>query len=84
MLVLATSVLVTDGNKKVVKVPYIYYLVRFQEEQIKTLLNIDSKINAISSSYIKKLDLKVWQINVRAQKIDDFTLEIFGMIIADF
>ena len=59
MSVLITSMLMTDNNKKVVKVPEIYYLVRFQEEQIKALVNNSSKINAMSSSYIKKLGFKV-------------------------
>ena len=34
---------ITDGGKKVVKVPCIYYLVWFQEEQVRALLDSGSK-----------------------------------------
>ena len=39
--------------------PYIYYLVQFQEKQIKTLFDSNSKINTMSFSYIKKLSFKI-------------------------
>ena len=85
MSVLATSVPVTNGDKKVVvKVPCIYYPVRFQEEQIRALLNSGSEVNAMSLAYAKRLGLKTRKTNVGAQKIDGSTLEIFGMVIADF
>ena len=38
----------------------------------------------MSFSYAKKLDLKVWQTNIGAQKINSSALEIFKMVIADF
>ena len=75
---------VTDGGKKVVKVPYIYYPVWFQEEQVKALLDSSSEINAMNSDFAWKLDLKVWKTNVGAQKIDGSALETFGIVIADF
>ena len=79
------SVLVTEtSGKKVVRVPCIHYLIQFQEEQVRALLNSGSKVNAMSPAYAKRLGLKTWKINVRAQKIDDFILETFGMVIADF
>ena len=88
MLVLATSVSVTDGGKEVVRVPCIHYPVRFQEdqgqEQVKALLNSGSKVNAMSPAYAKKLGLKTRKTNVGAQKIDGSALETFGMMIADF
>ena len=34
--------------------------------------------------FARKLSLKVWKINVGAQKIDGFALETFAMVIADF
>ena len=83
-MVLATFVPVTNDDEKVVKVLCIYYSIRFQEKQIKALLNNDNKINAMSLGYTKKLGPKVWQINARAQKIDCFTLEIFEIVIANF
>ena len=85
MSVSATSVPVTDGGKEViVRVPCIHYLVRFQEEQIKALLNNSSEINAMSPTYVKRLSLKTWKTNIGAQKIDGSALETFGMMIADF
>ena len=38
----------------------------------------------MSSGYVKKLGLKVWQINVKAQKIDSFNLKTFEIVIVDF
>ena len=75
---------VINDGKKVVKMLCIYYLVRFQEKQIKTLLDSGSEVNAINPNYTWKLRLKIWKTNVKAQKIDGSTLEIFGMVIADF
>ena len=87
MSVLATSVPVTNGGKKVIiRVPYIHYPVWFQEdqEQVRALLDSRSKVNAMSLAYAKKLGLKTWKTNVGAQEIDSSTLETFGMVIADF
>ena len=85
---MATSVLVTDGGKQVVRVPYIYYPVQFQEDQgqkqVRALLNSGSGVNAISLAYAKRLGLKARKINVGAQKINGSTLKTFGMVIADF
>lgn len=52
-LALTIFITVTDDNKEVVKVPCIYYPVYFKEdkEQVKTLLNIGSKVNAMNSSF---------------------------------
>ena len=89
VLVLAISVPVTDNkSEKVVleKVPFINYPVWFQEsqEQVKTLLDISSNVSAMSPAYAIKLGLKTWKTNIRAQKINDLALEIFGIVIADF
>ena len=86
--VLATSVPVTEtsGKEVDVRVSYIYYLIRFQEdqEQVRALLNSGSEVNAMSPAYAKRLGLKTRKTNVRAQKIDGSALETFGMVIADF
>ena len=75
----------TDGGEEVVvRVSCIYYLVRFQEEQVKVLLDSSSKVNAMSPVYAKKLGLKTRKTNVEARKIDGSALETFGMVIADF
>ena len=76
---------VTDGGEEVVaRVSCIHYPVRFQEEQVRALLNSGSKVNAMSPIYTKKLGLKTRRTNVGAQKIDGSILETFGMVIADF
>ena len=64
--------------------PCIQYPVQFQEKQVKVLLNSGNEVNAINPNFAQKLGLKVWKTNVRVQKIDGSTLEIFGMVIADF
>ena len=85
MSVLVTSLLVTGSNEKVVvRVPCIHYSVRFQEEQVRALLDSGNKVNAMNSDYAWKLGLKIWRTNVGAQKIDDSALETFKMVIADF
>ena len=88
MLVLVTSVLVTDGSKKVVKIPCIYYPIQFQgqegQEQVKALLNSNSKINVMNPAFIRKLGLYIQKTNVGAQKIDGSTLGTFKMVITDF
>ena len=86
VLILATSVSKIDGSNEIVRVLYIYYLVCFQEDQkqVRALFNKGNKINAMSPAYTKKLGLKTWKINVRAQKIDGSALETFGMVIAGF
>ena len=82
--VLTTSVSLTDGSEGVVKVSCIHYPVRFQEEQVRVLLDSGSKVNTMSPAYAEKLGLKTWTTNVGAQKIDGSALEMFGMVIADF
>ena len=86
MLVLATSVPVTDGGEKViVKILCIHYFIWFQEnqEQVRALLDSGSKVNAMNFAFAWKLGLHIRKTNVRAQKIEDSTLKTFGMIIAD-
>ena len=75
-----------EGEEVVVRVPYIYYPVRFQEdqEQVRALLDSGSEVNAMSPTYAIWLGLKTWKTNVGAQKIDGSALETFGMVIADF
>ena len=74
------------SSKKVTKMRCIHYPVWFQEsqEQVKALLNGDSEVNAISSTFVRKLGLHIQKINFGAQKIDGSALKIFGIMIADF
>ena len=84
MSVSATSVPVTDGGEKVVKVLCIHYPIQFQEEQVRALLNSGSEVNAMSFVYAERLGLKTQKTNVGAQMINGSALETFGMVIADF
>ena len=38
----------------------------------------------MTSGYISKLGLKIRFINIKAQKIDGFTFEMFGIVLANF
>lgn len=48
------------------------------------MINLGSKINAITPAFASKLDLMIYRTHVGAQKIDNFTLEIFEMILTSF
>ena len=76
--------LVTDSDEEVVRVPCIYSLVQFQEEQVRTLLDSGSKVNIINPDFARKLGIKIWKTNSETQKIDSSALGIFGMVIIDF
>ena len=45
---------------------------------------MDSKVNVMTLAYISKLGLKIWPINIKAQKIDGLLLRTFGIVIACF
>ena len=73
-----------DDKEIVVRVPCIYYPVRFQEEQVKALFDSGNKVNTINLDYVWNLGLKIQKTNVGAQKIDGSALEIFRIVIANF
>ena len=73
----------TNG-KEIVKMLRIYYPIRFQENLVRTLLDTDSKINAMNPAFARKLGLYIQKANIRAQKIDSSALETFEIKIADF
>lgn len=65
----------------------INYPVLFQKNPVSSvlaLINSGSKVNAMHPAYAKKLGLVIQKTDVKAQKIDNITLETFGMIIAAF
>ena len=82
----------TGASKKAPKVildqvPYMYYLVQFQKDKEATIwavIDSGSKINTMTPVYANKLGLQTWKIDVRAQKIDESSLNIFGIVIAGF
>lgn len=66
----------------------IWYPLHFQEidqdNEVKTLINFGSKINTIIPTYIKKLGSTPCKTRIRAQKMDDITVKIYGMALAVF
>lgn len=51
---------------------------------MQVFINSGSKKNAITPEYALKLDLKVCHTNIKAQKIDSFTLKTFKIVLASF
>ena len=93
VLVLATSMSITDTSKKTEKVKLldrvfsIYYPVKFQNDKGKDVLaflNFKNKINAITLAYIVQLGFKVRKTDFGTQKIDGSSLKTYGMVIAAF
>ena len=64
----------------------ICYLIRFKKSkvQVQAILDSGSEVNAMTLRYTSKLGLKVRITNVGAQKIDDSTCKMFGMVLASF
>ena len=54
------------------------------QNEVQALINSDSKINAMITGYALKLSLKVRFTDGKAQKINSFTFETFGMALASF
>lgn len=69
------------------RMPCIYYLVPFWKRSKKgtrTLINLDSEINAITPVCAKHIGLRTKYMNVRALKIDDLSLKTLQIVIANF
>ena len=64
-------------------VPCIWYLVTFKD-QTEALLDCKSEVNAMNPVFASQLGLKIWKTNVGVLKINDSTLEIYGMIVSIF
>ena len=88
---MATSASVTRTNNEAQEVildriPCIHYPVQFgkDKEVIRTLIDSDSKDNAMTLAYASKLGFWVQKTYVGAQKIDSSSLWTFRMVIASF
>lgn len=66
------------------KVSYVHHPIRFKKNKVRALINLNSKVNAMTLTYIAKLAFKIRLIDVGAQKIYGSNLEIFIMLIAIF
>ena len=65
----------------------IYNQVQFQKEKkliIWALIDLNSKINAMTPAYSKQLGFRTQKIDIKAQKIDESLFKIFKMVIASF
>ncbi len=65
------------------QVPYIWYPVTFKD-QTEALLDLGSKVNAISQAFAHQQGLKICKTNIVAQKIDGTTLETYKMVVSNF
>ena len=77
----------TKASKKNVildRITYICYLIWFKKNEVQTLIDSGSEINTMILAYALKLSFKVRRTNVKAQKIDNSTLETFGMVLTNF
>lgn len=65
---------------------YIHYSLRFQKNTVvfRALIDLGSKINAMTPVYAFKLALKMYYTNVGAQKIDDSSFKIFEIVLISF
>lgn len=64
--------------------PDIYYSVQFDKTLIMLLIDLSNKVNMIQPSFIRKLGLYIYRINIDLQKIDSNIFETFNMVITLF
>lgn len=88
---MATFLLVTAASMEKIlqllrKVLCIYYPFQVQKNLRKTsaLIDLSSKVNARILAYAAKLSLKVWKTDIKTEKIDGSTLNILGIVLANF
>ena len=80
---------VTQKEKEVIldQVLCIHSLVQLRKDKratIQALINSGSEVNAMTPAYTKKLCPRTQRTDVRAQKIDESSLDIFRIVIAGF
>lgn len=62
-------------EKNFVEIPYIWYLITFQEKFVLVLFNLKNKVNVIFLILAKKIGFCIQPTNVRSQKIDKTMLD---------
>ena len=67
-----------------IRVLCIQYSINFKQKFMLALLNSGNKVNAIHPTFVKELGLLIKSTNIRVQKIDGITLDIFRMVVAAF
>ena len=83
MAVLATSTSVIKKKGELEQIPCIWYPITFKD-QTKALLDLASKVNAMSQAFTYQLGFVIQNTNVEAQKIDGTTLETYEMVVSTF
>ncbi len=83
VVVSAISTSMIEEKEELEKVPYIWYPVIFKD-QTKALLDSGSEVNIMSQAFAHQLGLTIRKTNIGAQKIDDTTLETYGIVVSTF
>ena len=63
---------------------YIRYLVNFRKKSVLVLLDSSNEVNIVHPTFAKELGLFIKPIDIRMQKIDHITLDIYGIVVAVF
>ena len=86
-MISATFLSVTETSKEdyvtLRRVSCIHYSLRFYKNttDVRALVDLSGKINAMTAAYVLKLGFKVYPTNIGAQKIDSSILKIFEMVL---
>ena len=81
--VLATSTSVTEKKEELEPITCIWYLITLKDQN-EALLDSKNEVNIMSQAFANQLGLTIQKTNVRAQKIDDTTLEIYRIVVSTF
>ena len=75
-----------NPRSNLTQVPYIRYPITFRKKSVlvSALFDSSSEFNAIHLTFAKELGPSIRPTDVRAQKIDGTTLDIFGIVVAAF
>ena len=86
--VLTTSLSVTETSKEddvaLQRILCVHYPIWCKKKEVQALIDSDNEVNAMTPAYTSRLGLQVYHPNIKAQKIDDSTLETFEMVLASF
>lgn len=63
---------------------FFCFFALFGEFSIQALIDLSSKFNAMSPSFVRKLSLCICKINVNALKINSSRLSFYGIVIVSF
>lgn len=68
------------------RVLYIYELIWLKKNwaELKTLVDFSNEVNTMTPAYIDRLSLQIWPTIIKTQMIDNFTLQIFKIVLANF